>query len=240
MVELRALPPVPGIRSWRGPRNRLAHSLSRSAASPRQRRQQALPPAQDLRMPMRSPVGRFGVNRPFAECPSCGHPRMAHLGGKCHCGCPGVSAGPPPPPKPKPRPLGGSSSGDDLPKGRLCGHSWLLRCPSCKWRQSISPGGGLCPECDKTISTQLTLCLSCATLSESLVGCDHYPRRNHCSRCTGILTIWPPLKTGGHRWPSAYSGGALAGPCPGCGTPVQATFRALWDGAVRSHTGIPF
>lgn len=32
-------------------------------------------------------VGRYGENREFALCESCGHPQMAHFGGACHCGC---------------------------------------------------------------------------------------------------------------------------------------------------------
>jgi len=36
-------------------------------------------------------MGRFGVNRAFTECEACGHPRMAHFGGGCHCGCTGAS-----------------------------------------------------------------------------------------------------------------------------------------------------
>ena len=32
---------------------------------------------------------RFGVNRAFAECGVCGHPRMAHFVGGCYCGCAG-------------------------------------------------------------------------------------------------------------------------------------------------------
>lgn len=31
----------------------------------------------------------YGVNRPFADCGACGHPRMAHVGGGCYCGCRG-------------------------------------------------------------------------------------------------------------------------------------------------------
>jgi hypothetical protein len=30
-----------------------------------------------------------GKNREFADCARCGHPRMAHMGGSCHCGCRG-------------------------------------------------------------------------------------------------------------------------------------------------------
>lgn len=37
-------------------------------------------------------MGRFGVNREFAECGDCGHPRMAHFGGGCYCGCAGAFA----------------------------------------------------------------------------------------------------------------------------------------------------
>ena len=31
----------------------------------------------------------YGVNRAFADCHTCGHPRMAHFGGGCYCGCGG-------------------------------------------------------------------------------------------------------------------------------------------------------
>lgn len=37
-------------------------------------------------------MGRFGVNREFAECDRCGHPRMARFGGGCYCGCTGSRA----------------------------------------------------------------------------------------------------------------------------------------------------
>jgi hypothetical protein len=32
-------------------------------------------------------MGRFGANREFTVCDGCGHPRMAHYGGGCYCGC---------------------------------------------------------------------------------------------------------------------------------------------------------
>jgi len=32
-------------------------------------------------------VTPYGMNREFALCETCGHPRMAHYGGGCHCGC---------------------------------------------------------------------------------------------------------------------------------------------------------
>ena len=51
---------------------------------------------------------RYGENRGQTECPNCGHPKMAHMGGPCHCGCRGVRPQPPPPPKPARRAGGGS------------------------------------------------------------------------------------------------------------------------------------
>ena len=32
-------------------------------------------------------MARFGANREFSLCDGCGHPRMAHYGGGCYCGC---------------------------------------------------------------------------------------------------------------------------------------------------------
>jgi hypothetical protein len=32
---------------------------------------------------------KYAVNRAFSECDTCGHPRMAHFGGGCYCGCSG-------------------------------------------------------------------------------------------------------------------------------------------------------
>jgi hypothetical protein len=33
-----------------------------------------------------------GENRELSTCADCGHPRMAHLGGACYCGCPRATA----------------------------------------------------------------------------------------------------------------------------------------------------
>jgi hypothetical protein len=38
-------------------------------------------------------MAKYGQNREFALCDSCGHPKMAHLGGPCHCGCRGTAGG---------------------------------------------------------------------------------------------------------------------------------------------------
>ena len=63
----------------------------------------------------------YGLNRRFADCPACGHPKAAHFAGRCYCGCRGRgSDSPATPPERRTRPESKPQSTIGGPAHRLC------------------------------------------------------------------------------------------------------------------------
>jgi hypothetical protein len=107
------------------------------------------------------------------------------------------------------------------------GSTWELRCPSCSGFYEITTGGTSVPEPDGNLRSthyEQVICRSCKELYSVAVSGDERDPAS-CPSCAGPYEAWPGIA----GFPEGARSEVVAGPCPRCGTELDAFHSSLWD-----------